>query len=350
MHKKCGPVATVTAHEAEMRTTAKNLTFAAVPAIAAALLFGSVPADAKPRHHAVSHTGAKHSVKSHRGKTGKKPRPVQDARKLFGAVKLPSATPIASIGRIDNGCIAGAATMPITGPHWQVMRLSRNRYYGHPELIDYLKKLGDRAAQGGWGNGILIGDMGMPRGGPMPTGHASHQAGRDTDLWVEPAPQAPLTNEERETKSAQSVLKLDSAELDPNVWTQQKADFVHAAAEDPRVARIFVTPAIKKYLCDRKNPNGSDTDWLRRLRPWYGHDNHIHVRLSCVKGDKACVDQDAPPPGDGCGKEVTDWMKTIAKDPPNSSVVSPPTPIKPKPAFPLSSMPAQCRAVLNAKP
>jgi penicillin-insensitive murein endopeptidase len=267
----------------------------------------------------------------------------QDARKLFAAVKHPSKGPAKSIGTANCGCIAGAVPLALDGPYWQVMRPSRNRYYGHPSMIKYIKDLSERANKLGW-NGLLIGDINMPRGGPMPSGHASHQRGTDVDIWLTPAPDHKLSSEARETLEAGSVLKVDTADLDPAIWTTKHANFVKAAAQDDNVARIFVTPSIKKYMCNCKDPAGADTAWLRRLRPWEGHDDHIHVRLKCPPGDP-CVEQDPPPEGDGCGDELAEYYKKVAADPPFKSIPVPEQ--EENKPVPLNSMPAECGDLLK---
>lgn len=184
----------------------------------------------------------------------------------------------------------------------------------------------------------------MPRGGPMPSGHASHQRGTDADIWLTPSPDHKLSSEVRETLNAGSVLKVDSAELDMSIWSPAYTNFVRTAAQDPNVARIFVTPAIKKYLCSCKSADGKDTEWLRRLRPWEGHDDHIHVRLKCPPGDP-CVEQEAPPEGDGCGDELAEWMVKTEKDPPYKSVPSKET--SEYTPFPLSKMQKECLDLLR---
>ena len=50
------------------------------------------------------------------------------------------------IGSYAKGCAAGWCELPETGPTWQAMRLSRNRNFGQPEMIQFLIDLSDTAA------------------------------------------------------------------------------------------------------------------------------------------------------------------------------------------------------------
>src|SRR5579875_839397 len=79
------------------------------------------------------------------------------AKILFGDVKLPSRGRPAAIGYYPRGCLAGGVALPANGPTWQVMRLSRNRNWGHPELVNFLRRLAAKAKKVGW-NGLLVGD------------------------------------------------------------------------------------------------------------------------------------------------------------------------------------------------
>jgi penicillin-insensitive murein endopeptidase len=264
-----------------------------------------------------------------------------DAKKVFGAVTHPSDQPPRSISKSPTcGCLAGAVDLPVNGKYWQVMRLQRNRMWGHPDLIKYIESLGERAHANGW-NGLLVGDMSQPRGGPMVDGHASHQAGFDVDLWLDRL----LSLEERDIKmQASSVLQSGTNALDSRVWNEKRAQFIRDAAKDEAVARIFVTPAIKRALCNCKRADGSDTEWLRRLRPWWGHDDHIHVRLH-APDKKYAFEQEPPPSGDGCGAEIDEWLlktvRNINGDDDNSSDNK-------KPVIRLDSLPTGCIEVLNA--
>ncbi len=265
--------------------------------------------------------------------------PKTPAKQLFGRKATPSAGPAHVVGFYSSGCLAGANPLPINGPAWQVMRLSRNRNWGHPDLIQFLERLGTRVQKTGTWNGLLVGDMSQPRGGPMLTGHASHQVGLDADIWLRPMPKRTLTPAEREQMSAVMVVADSHRDVDPNVWTHGHFNVIKTAASDPEVERIFVNPAIKVALCREA---GSDRAWLEKVRPWWGHDYHFHVRIRCPADSPDCKPQPPAGGGDGCGTELHSWFTEAFLHP----KPSPPEP--PKPGKPLSSLPPACRAVLTA--
>jgi len=219
------------------------------------------------------------------------------------------------------------------------MRLSRNRNWGHPKLVEFLERLAERAKKVGW-NGLLVGDMSQPRGGPMLSGHASHQIGLDADIWLTPMPDRRLTRDEREFMSATMVVRDDRLDIDPKVWTHAHTEVIRAAAEDSAVERIFVNAAIKKALCREA---GSDRAWLTKVRPWWGHDYHFHVRIFCPPDSPQCEPQPMPESGEGCGHDLDYWFSPAVLHPP------PPTePEKPKPGITMAALPAACRQVLMA--
>src|SRR6266403_5898412 len=175
------------------------------------------------------------------------------AKELFGRKVLPAAMPTRVVGFYAKGCIAGAEGLPINGDSWQVMRLSRNRYWGHPDLVALVKRLAAKAHKDAGWPGILVGDMSQPRGGPMLTGHASHQVGLDADIWLTPMPDRLLSRDEREEMSAVMMVRSDRLDIDPHVWTPDHLTVIRAAAQEPSVQRIFVNAAIKKALCREAN-------------------------------------------------------------------------------------------------
>jgi len=262
------------------------------------------------------------------------------AKQLFGAKPVASQQSSAPFGGYSKGCLAGGDMLPETGPTWQAMRLSRNRNWGHPVTIDYIKDLSAKAAQQlGW-NGLYIGDISQPRGGPMLTGHRSHQLGLDIDIWMLPANRLNLTAAERESISSISMRRDRGAYVNSS-WTKQHHEILKAAASDPRVARIFVFPGAKVQMCDDAK---GDRAWLRKIRPWWGHHYHFHVRLNCPDGTTGCVNQDPPPKGDGCD-DARQWVQDILFPPPPDPNAPKP---KPRRELQMTDLPQQCVAVLQS--
>jgi penicillin-insensitive murein DD-endopeptidase len=265
--------------------------------------------------------------------------PMTPAKELFARDTTPLAGPARSIGFYASGCLAGGVALPITGPDWQVMRLSRNRNWGNPNLIAFLERLGANAKKAGW-NGLLVGDMSQPRGGPMISGHASHQVGLDADIWFTPMPEHVLTREEREFDGAVSLVAPDGLNVDPKVWMPADMAVVRAAAEDPVVTRIFVNAAIKKQMCSEAR---ADRAWLAKVRPWWGHAEHFHVRIACPADSPECKPQPPVAAGDGCGHELDFWFKESTLHP-----APPKVPPKPRTPVTLASLPPACRQVVKA--
>jgi len=203
-----------------------------------------------------------------------------EAKQLFGAAKKGSIQRAAPLGSYAKGCAAGSVTLPETGPTWQAMRLSRNRNWAHPEMVEMVKKLSRVAVrQPGW-NGLYVGDMSQPRGGPMLTGHRSHQSGLDADIWMLPAKNLNLSVKEREAISSISTRRSKGAFTNGS-WTRAHHEIIKAAAKDKRTERIFVFPGAKVKMC--ADEKGSKA-WLRKVRPWYGHHYNFFIRFACLKG------------------------------------------------------------------
>lgn len=262
------------------------------------------------------------------------------AKQLFGSKSGPSSQGAEPIGSYAKGCLAGGAQLPESGPTWQAMRLSRNRNWGHPDLIDFVQDLSRVAAdQPGW-SGLYVGDLSQPRGGPMLTGHRSHQIGLDADIWMRPANDLRLTRDAREGISSVSMWRNRGAFVNEK-WTPAHHAVLRAAAQDPRVARIFVFPGAKVQMCEDETGN---RDWLRKIRPWWGHHYHFHVRLACPRGARNCVNQAAPPAGDGCA-DADRWVRDILNPPPPDPNAKP---APPRRELRVGDLPRQCAQVLDA--
>ena len=266
--------------------------------------------------------------------------PATPAKDLFGRKPTPAPLAARTIGFYSRGCLAGAAALPVNGEAWQVMRLSRNRNWGHPALVEFLERFAMTAKERNVWPGLLVGDMAQPRGGPMITGHASHQIGLDADVWLTPMPDRLLSRSEREDMSATNVVRDDWLDIDPARWTLRHMAVLKLASEQQEVERIFVNPAIKKAIC--RDAKG-DRSWLSKIRPMYGHNYHFHIRLKCPAGEASCRPQEPPSADEGCDATLAWWFTDEALHPK-------PTPPdkKPKPVT-MAQLPHECRAVLDAR-
>ena len=277
----------------------------------------------------------------------------QRANQLFGARTTPSPHAPQAIGAYANGCAAGLVQLPETGPTWQAMRLSRNRNWGHPDAIAFVDRLSRFAAtQPGW-SGLYVGDISQPRGGPMVSGHQSHQIGLDIDIWMLPPRALNLSRSQRESLSSIDVRATDQRSVNGN-WTAQHAAIVRRAAEDPAVDRIFVTPPVKIAFC--QSATRRDRDWMQKIRPIYGHNYHFHVRLRCPPGDRGCVTQtptvaELSKGGDGCD-DTLQWWVTDYLNPPKARPGQAPDPAPPRRNardFSMADLPQACQTVLSAR-
>ncbi len=268
------------------------------------------------------------------------------AKVVFGAEKSPAQGDPEAIGGYALGCMQGAQQLPLTGPTWQVMRPSRDRNWGMPQLVNFLEKLSAEArVKAGW-NGFLVGDIAQPRGGPMLTGHASHQIGLDADVWFTPMPDHVLSAKERETMVPLEMVR-DHHTLNTANWSESRARLLMTVAQNPQVERIFMHPPIKAEMCRWAQSQPGDHSWLSKMRPLYGHTFHFHIRIKCPFGMTSCKPQGEPKPDDGtgCGKELAYWMSDrpwIKQQPPPGPPKPPPPPLTVK------ALPAQCRAIVAA--
>jgi penicillin-insensitive murein endopeptidase len=227
-------------------------------------------------------------------------------------------------GSVENGCLSGAKSLYASGAHSITMRISRNRYFGHSDLIKFIEDLSLEMKKKNLGK-LLVGDLSQPRGGPMLNGHKSHQTGIDVDLWYDTLKEADYTLLQREIVGAQSYIPVKGGYFPNKNWGPIQEKMLKLAASDKRVNRIFVHPTIKNFFCSkyknsqlsskRKNKSDHNLEWLRKIRPWWGHGDHFHVRLNCPVESQGkatrCLEQAPVPPGNGCDETLDWWLKEI---------------------------------------
>lgn len=212
-------------------------------------------------------------------------------------------------GGYSAGCIDGAKPLPEKANGYLSVSQESGRIYGHPELITAIEKLGKKI-EFHTKKTLLVGDLGHARGGPASlesSAHRSHQNGLDVDIWYE------LLPKDKTFDSAMqpfSVLDPTGIGLNKKLWTKEQMQILRYAASSSAVERILVNPHVKVAMC--QHYRGSS--WLNKLRPWWGHDKHFHMRLKCPKGNKHCEPQKPVPDKDECGKELAWWFTKEAMD------------------------------------
>jgi penicillin-insensitive murein DD-endopeptidase len=222
----------------------------------------------------------------------------------WAEVKRPSSGMTEVIGGAANGCIGGADSLPETGPGYVSIRRYRNRYYGHPDLLRFVEDLG-RAQQRRGGELAMIGDLSQPRGGRMASSHRSHQNGLDVDVWFTLAASPTAARQTMDDRADPASMVAPGGRRVSQRWGPEQFALIESAARHPQVDRIFVNAAIKQELC--RGASG-DRAWLHKVRPWWGHDAHFHVRLACPADSPSCETQSSIPPGDGCGEDLAWWL------------------------------------------
>lgn len=251
----------------------------------------------------------------------------------WAEVAGPTSGAARSIGGASLGCLAGAVQLPLEGVGYQAVRVSRNRHWGHPVTIRFVQDFAAEAQRRGLPD-LWIGDLAQPRGGPMPWGHVSHQTGLDVDIWLDLLPKARQPRAAREEIRITSLVLPDQSGVDPRHFTPRHAALIRQAAEHPGVDRVIVNHGIKRSLCAAHRGEA----WLRRVRPWRGHDSHMHIRLRCAPGDASCQQAPPLPAGDGCDASLDWWLSEEARRPPRA-------PARPGPP---PTLPAACAPVLRA--
>jgi len=243
----------------------------------------------------------------------------------WAKVQAPATGPAQSIGTPTAGCVLGAVELPVKGKGYRLMRPERRRNYGHPMLVGLLRSIANELAMTGQ-SPLLIGDLGQARGGPTMSAHASHQTGLDVDVWY---------HRGKASTSAPSMVNKKSLKVAPT-FKRAQIEMLKRFAADPLTDRILVHFAIKRELCKK---HGSE-DWIRKIRPWYGHDHHFHVRLVCAAGDVLCKRPEPIPTGNGCDATLDWWWSDEARQEETKNLGRQQNPVMPE-------LPAECRPLLT---
>ena len=145
-----------------------------------------------------------------------------------------------------------------------------------------------------------------PRGAcpPSPVRSPKPQTGLDVDIWFR-------TQAGENPHKIKQVPMLDSSwnNINKKYWDMATVEILAEAASFDEVERIFVNPVIKRELCHKH----AGEPWMNKIRAWWGHAGHFHVRLKCPATSPDCKMQKPVPDGDGCGEELDWWFSDEAK-------------------------------------
>lgn len=164
--------------------------------------------------------------------------------------------------------------------------------------------------------------------------HASHQTGLDADIWYFQQKKwigkKNVALRDRERLQAPGMVDRKRLAVTRAFGSDQR-DLLRSFAENPEVDRVLVHFAIKRELC-RTIPQEA---WIRKIRPWFGHDHHFHVRLNCSAADPLCKKGDPIPDGNGCDASLDWWWSAEARQDENKNVDRQEHPVMP-------TLPAEC--------
>ncbi len=191
---------------------------------------------------------------------------------------------------MPKAALPARVALPINGKTWQVMRLSRNRNWGHPELVAFLEQLRRKAPKLGW-RGLLVGDI--------------VAAARRTD--ADRARQPSGRPRRRHLADADAGARTHAAGARGDV-----GDHGGRARPQGRRPRSLDARACRDHQGGRRGPEGrahlrqrrrsrrrsaattgTDRGWLNKVRPIWGHDYHFHIRIGCPADSPDCKPQDA---------------------------------------------------------
>lgn len=216
--------------------------------------------------------------------------------------KSPFDVPEQAIGFYSKGSMINAIQFPLEDDGLIKLFRPRNRAWATTDLVSVVQAaIGDYRSIYANSEQIQIGDVANEHGGSIGL-HASHQNGLDADI---------------------AYLRLDHGIQDPNSVAGFEESFVKsnqisnnfdfernwalvkALVSSGKINRIFVDKSIKRELCEKARIWGEytpDLEYLRRLRPWPNHDDHMHVRITCPDTSPQCLMQAEPPAGNGCAE------------------------------------------------
>lgn len=210
-------------------------------------------------------------------------------------ILLPLVSSAESIGKYQKGCQTEAVSYAFGG---NVKRIfdDRDTAWGQKELIAVIEKVAKKVKEQSLGV-LRLGNLSDKDGGNMHPHSVSHQLGLDADISFIVDPKSPVKG------AFKSVLDSKKKKVNRKLLTKESLLVMKLFAQEANVERLLVHPLVKKEICERLPKE----KWMGKIRPWWKHDDHFHLRISCPKGNTECVPQNPPPDHDDCDSEAYHW-------------------------------------------
>lgn len=206
-----------------------------------------------------------------------------------------------AVGFYSKGSLINPSQLPNDGVGFLKLFQPRDRAYATQDLVTLIENAASAIALAfPGGERMQMGDFSQREGGQI-SGHASHQNGLDVDVKF--FNHAHLEQDPMGTNGFDEIFVDEKNQVTPNYDFERNEALVKFVVDSGLVRRIFVDGNIKKAFCDRAKASGEyrdDLEWLRRLRPLEGHQDHFHIRIACPTSSPNCVAQEEPPLGTSC--------------------------------------------------
>ncbi len=208
----------------------------------------------------------------------------------IAAAPCPSAAQTLCQGHPNAGTLDGGRRLE-ERPYLRIKQGSEDRVWGHPILLELVRRAARAASVAIPGSVALVGDLSAPQGGPL-AGHASHQVGRDADIafLVSDSAGQPVTLETFEAfgSDGRSLTRPDHFFDAYRNWLMLREWLSELRVV---VSHVFVSSELRQLLLDYAKQSPDFARYVplaaRVLHPHPTHTEHFHVRIACPTDQSA---------------------------------------------------------------
>ncbi len=192
-----------------------------------------------------------------------------------------------SVGRPFGGRLVNGEKMP-KGPGYTYGR-RRNIYATNETVTLLIECFGKVIQKYPKGPTIIVGNLSQRKGGKFGP-HASHQSGRDVDVGY---------FHKKKFQPVKSLIRTNAKNIDARkTWF-----LIQTFLDTRKVKYMFINHELQEVLYKHLKKRRFKQSYIDRIFQYPrksggggiiqhsdGHDDHIHIRFICPKGDKRCKD------------------------------------------------------------